>query len=53
MTNSRSEKRVNLTCFLDGDCLCVIDKAFKNIVESEAVFIKLTEEQKEKIGGMK
>ncbi len=36
-------------CYLDGTALCVVNKNFINLHESDAVFIELTEEQWGKI----
>lgn len=34
-------------CFIDGNHLCIVDaKTFKNLQESEVVFIPLTSEEK-------
>ena len=39
-------------CDIDGDCLCVMGKNFINLVESDAVFIQLTEKQMQELNKM-
>ena len=42
-----------MKCFIDGNCLCIVNNDFINIQESEAVFIKLTTEQIKEIKNLK
>ena len=39
----------SLSCFMDGNALCVVGPGFECLQESEAVFLELTEAQLERI----
>ena len=36
-------------CFIDGNCLCIVKKGFKNLQENDSVFVGLTPRQIEDI----
>ena len=38
-----------LRCFIDGDCLCIVNKDFVNLEKDEAVFVHLILNKKEEI----
>lgn len=42
-------KAGRLSCFIDGDSLCVTKDKFENLQEDDAVFIELTAEQRQEI----
>ena len=50
--NLKTEKE-KLICFLDGDCLCIVNNDFVNLQESPSVFINLTKKQLKEINKLR
>ena len=49
LTRKNKMEVKKLICFLDGDCLCIVNKDFVNLQESPGVFVNLTKKQLKEI----
>lgn len=45
MTDIDIQHTNRLRCFIDGDNLCIVDKDFINLQESDTIFITITSKQ--------